>query len=648
MARNIFTLNNNPDKIGVYSEALVNGSDGDQTVLINSSASGVEITSTVERADFALNSADVSFSFNTSTFKIEVSHNGNVIAVVNNDSLDGTKLAFKDGSVNVKLDANTAGDNVLRITGKDAATQDIPLDGSSASLAAPVDDSVKSELGGGGSSPEPEPEVPTYDLGVATDVAKIPTDGSAYNLIGKVAEISGAKNTVISGATSITVKDDVTKLTAEDAATKAVLNLASSIVAEDKLELLALKDLSGLTNPKLVVTSAPRSGATVDLRDAVTVAEADGAQGKLDAFLARTDVDYTTHKQTQPTTLTIGKFAIKDDAIAVAKTDVNLLQRATEGVTVEDTVANIGKISADLFAEVDNVYVKDSLASIASANTKLLAEIQGKVGAAGEATFVATDTTEASVTLSDEFLTLFNGSTPEKTVDVSALVEKSTLNIALTGNFKLSTSNNPFGTTTTLKDKVAVNITGSDGVNEIDLTGFKNNTVIDGNGGADKITLGDGEDTLILGNGLNLPSKPNATLTSKADDTMTVTLTKFSTTDDGIQFSGALASFTSLETKAGKASSAEIDLTGMAGKVVYMSEEESAADFSNFSSGSSGFKGLKQNESAIIVVSTTSSSKIYYVEERDSSDGITFGKDIVVEIANSTDVKLTDTVFDIA
>ena len=577
--------------------------------------------------------------------KLEVIYNNSLIASIANNSASGTDLAFTDGKINVKAAQDDAGNLVFQLKGdSSAAPQNIPADGSQASLSIPLDSSSKSALADGGDTPV-DPTVTTIDLDKGES---IPTDGSPYNLIGSVESIGIAKTSEINGATNITVRDNVTKLTGEDAdsaAVKAVLNLADNIVVQDKLETLALADLSGLTNPKLVVTLAPRDGATVNLKEVVKVAAADGAQGKLDAFLARTDVDYTTFKQTKPTTLTLGTYSIEDDATAIGAAKADLLAKA-ETVAVNDTMGNIANLSSGIFADIDSFTVKDTLASITGASLDLINQI-GVAGstpaAADKGTFIATDTTAASATLSTEFINTFNAS-QGKTIDLSSLTDKGTLSITLEGKADTSTgavTGVEFDTSTNtpvfanLNSNVAVTITGSEGVDTITLTSFKNGVRIEGNGGKDEITLGDGNDTVVLGSGVDLPTKVAATSTTSANNTLSITISEFTTGKDKLTFSGELASFTSV-VEGSLSTSAATDLGAMAGKVAFFGSASSTT-FSSYTT-SGGFNGLEKNESAIVVLSSTSGSKIYYVEERDGKPGITMeasgAGDIVVEIAN--------------
>ena len=579
--------------------------------------------------------------------KLEVIYNNSLIASIANNSASGTDLAFTDGKINVKAAQDDAGNLVFQLKGdSSAAPQNIPADGSQASLSIPLDSSSKSALADGGDTPEP-PTVTTVDL---DKDESIPTDGSPYNLIGSVESIGIAKTSEINGATNITVRDNVTKLTGEDAdsaAVKAVLNLADNIVVQDKLETLALADLSGLTNPKLVVTLAPRDGATVNLKEVVKVAAADGAQGKLDAFLARTDVDYTTFKQTKPTTLTLGTYSIEDDATAIGAAKADLLAKA-ETVAVNDTMGNIANLSSGIFADIDSFTVKDTLASITGASLDLIKQI-GVAGdtpaAADKGTFIATDTTAASAKLSTEFITAFDASAG-KTIDLSSLTDKGTLSITLEGKADASTgavTGVAFDTSTNtpvfanLNSNVAVTITGSEGVDTITLTDFKNGVRIEGNGGRDVITLGAGNDTVVLGSGVDLPTKVAATSTTSANNTLSIKISEFTTGKDKLTFSGELASFTSVVDGKTLSTSAVTDLGAMAGKVAFFSASDTA--FTSYTADTAtGFKGLEKNESAIVVLSSSSGSKIYYVEERDGKDGITMeakgAGDIVVEIAN--------------
>ena len=630
MARNTITLQNPNDKIGVYSEALVNGSDGDQTVLINSSASGVEITSTVERADFALNSADVSFSFNTSTFKIEVSHNGNVIAVVNNDSLDGTNLAFKDGSVNVKLDANTAGDNVLRITGKDAATQDIPLDGSQASLSAPVDTSVRSELGGNGGGGEEPSETPTYDL--ATEEAKIDTaiaNGTPYNLKGDAASIKAAPYAQVQNATKITLQDDLIDLLKSDGT---LTDNAKAALAIDKVTAVqhALKrDFRTAKTVTYVIDATSTSRVSLDT---ATVAQATGAKEQINTFLADTTITKKMSDDSKVPTEFTGTVDIKeiaDTAANIAKAAESVLKAATT-VTVEDDIAgvqaNLKVLDNTLVKAVD---IEDTLANIADVPTAIFDKLTALT-----TSWTATDTESVTLAYNAAF---FNDSTardpyaPKLAINFDSLAKDATVTLDAS-KVADTTKVGESGKSIDLND-LFVFIDENAATHKVDFTGSKqadvitahnNGGTIDGNGGKDEITLGDGKDTVVLGNGWELP------VTAGEDETNMVTVASFVSGTDKIDLQGVLAGYTKgtgitdLNTPA-----------SIANGKVYVSSVTSKGTLAN-----DNFTGLAKGESAIVAMTegTGKTTTIYYIEGADGDLAISTTADIVVKLGTITDI----------
>ena len=434
--------------------------------------------------------------------------------------------------------------------------------------------------------------------------------GGDYILADDVDALAGATQNVINGAKSTTVVDSVTKLTADTMTTKAVLALADNVTVEDTLQALALNTLPDFGKAtKLVVTDAPKTGATVPL-GTITVAEASGAQAKIDAFLARTDVDYTTYKVTKPTTLTAGSYSIEDTATAVKDADVNVLADAVK-VSVADSMANISALASGTFAEVDSFTVKDTLANITGTSDALVDQIL-KVGG----TLTATDTAAATATFTNTLLnTLQPASGTKTTIDLSSLTaNNATLTIELDGDAKTETTlnfkdNNPFAN---LGKKVALEITGSEGKDVISLEGLKNGATIDGGLGADTITLGDGVDTVVLGTGITKA-------TDYGTDSANVdTIKSFATgaTGDKLDFDGLLADFGKEDYVNASLAAAEGGGNKLAGGeiAVIASEADNAAAltalFASDAADANKLLALATGKDAIIITKT---GKVWYV-----------------------------------
>ena len=620
MARkNTFTLLNDGDIIDLRPntttkdvQTTVNGSDLTQTVYIHAGVSGVDLTATMERADFAFKASDVSFRMNPEG-KLEVIYNNSLIASIANNSASGTDLAFTDGKINVKAAQDDAGNLVFQLKGdSSAAPQNIPADGSQASLSIPLDSSSKSALADGGDTPKP-PTVTTIDLDKGES---IPTDGSPYNLIGKVEKLAELTTAQVNGATNITAKDDVDMLTSDSAIIKAVLALATNITVEDAVENLALADLSGLANPKLVVKSVPTDGK-VTLTEPVKVDYVDSANEKLEAFLARTDVDYTTYKLEKPESLTLGDYSITDTAAAIAAAPAKVLAGAIpDGVTVEDTMSGwAANLAVADNANVDNLTVADSLTHILSGG-KLV--VDGLIN--NSATFIADDTPTNGVVSA-------NASVLESFVNKEITFENNddVQTVELTATKAVGTASSSLDLGKIFNDEVSakINFTGSIAK---DVVTADAGSTINGGGGQDEITLvASSSETVVLGSDAWNPAIVKSG--SINEDNM-VEIKTFGT-EDKIDFGGIFADFTK-GTKVSQAFSTTS--TASLTKNTFSFVEDTGTDVQDFKDGT--FKLASQGDAAIIAIKGASNTaNIYYIQELGTDGVINKTNDIVIKLA---------------
>ena len=619
MPRNSFTLNNNLDKLGVFGPATINGSDGDQTALIFGSATDVVLTATMERADFALASSDVTFSYNPASLQIEVRQGTNLIASIANNAVSGTNLAFTDGGVNVKLGSNAAGDLVLQVQGDaGSAPQEIALDGSVHPLEVPADSTITSEVGGGDTPTPPTPTVTEVDL---DNGGTIPADGSAYILVGAVATINGQTYTDIKNATSIVVKDTADNLIADDGT---VAPAASALIADakvtevrvsDSLAELALTPIPDFgKTTKLVVTGTVPADGTINLPagDALTVAGVTGAQAQLDAFLARTDVTWP-EGVTPPTALSLGTYAIADTAANVAAADTAVLTGATS-VAIDDTVAGIKAATIGSLSGITNlsIEVSDTLANLGSLTSTELTVIKG---ADSSAKFIATDKGDATthaVSADASALAGFQGneiSFEDATITTVNLTASKALGTADTA-FEVDKLFDSANTLTT------INVTGSTSADNI--TASSKGGIIDGNGGADTITLGSGVDTVVLGTGVDL----------EGDSSVFTTVKTFTSTSDKIAFATSDTFLKSLDlTKAadvtggvsGSENAVALTMNTVnveAGTNVGTSVTDVAGVRALFvaSGAQGGYEFLAEGAECILVLETSSATNIWYLK----------------------------------
>ena len=512
-----------------------------------------------------------------------------------------------------------------------------------------IDASQKSE-NAGGVNPDP---TPTEEGITVEDAAKGLADGTYkggdYILEDSVTNLNGATYAVVNGAKSITVADTVKNLKADDAAN--ALALASSVSVEDALKNLALNDPFdfGGKPTTLVVTSAPVSNSTVKLGE-VTVAEASGAQAKLDAFLLKGEADGVIYADgvKKPEALRAGDYSIVDNATNLIGADGTLL--VGHSVTVQDAMANIAQIPTATFASVSTVQVSDTLANITQADSSLISQIAAKSGS----TFVVTDTTEATAFLGSDFGGTYTGGGNKPTIDLKNLTgDNATLTIQLEGTDKLDfdTANaSPF---TNLSSKVALTIVGSDDVDTITLQGttaqLSNDTRIDGGLGADIIALGKGADTVVLGTDITNREGQQygsgATGTANADSISNFNVSATASGGiDKIEFADFLDGFDKGDFMKLGSASGGISGDGFNGKIIVLS------DTANFTAVSELFKDIGEGNNMIIVATettnTTDSTKIWYVADT-ATDGKIEANEIhlVATLNGVTGTALTDANF---
>ena len=615
----MFILSQN-GKVGVYGIGdRVIGSAGTEKALIMDGATNTIVDNTVEEIHLQNNIENLSFAVDENTNTVSIM-NGNSVVASFAANETGIKLFTANGMSVIKMSLDDQGNASFTAdngtTGSTPVT--LPTNGSALPTEA-IDTNAKSE-NAGGTTPTP----PVTEEGILVEVAAAGLangtyKGGDYILDDNVAHLNDATYAVINGAKSITVADTVKNLKADDAAN--ALALASNVSVEDGLKNLALNDPFdfGGKPTTLLVTSAPVSNSKLNLGD-VTVAEASGAQAKIDAFIARTDVTYADGVK-KPTSVTVSDYNIVDDATNLNAGDAVVIAQANK-VTVEDTVANIATISTATFADVDAVNVSDSLLNISQANEKLVDEIAGKKFDGKDAySFVATDTTEATMFFGGNF-----GGSNEPTIDVSKLTgDKASMTIMLDADesnaitpMKLDLkTENPFGTT--LSSKVDLNIVGSKYADEITLTDIKNDTVIDGGLGNDVITLGDGADTVVLGTGITKAGDYGSGLSGDASvsavnkDSITgFNIKETASGIDKIDFADFLEGFDNSDYMTLASASDGISGSGFNGKIVKINESLASADFVKLFATAGVGEG---DDMIIIAADSTTNINIWYVAD---------------------------------
>ena len=388
MPKNVFTLRNDGDKIGVYAnEALVNGSTGTQTVVIGPDAATVTLSATMERADVAFASSALTFRVNPDTLLLEVWRGDTIMAAFVNNPETGTVLACTDGGVTAQLVENAAGDVVFQVRAG-SEVQELSLDGSRAPLAIAPDASLASEMAP--PTPAPEPPSPKDTLTVqeaweGLDAGTL-TPGE-FTVMDTAAHLRDAPYVVIACAGGVVLRDSVDALVRADgtptSTATAALDMAGSVVVADSLSSLLVSELPDFGKPTTLLVTGKLSDS-VTLTN-VTVAVAADAQNQLDAFLARTDVFFEAGDK--PERLTIASYSLRDSVANITRADSALLNGA-EGITLADDMAAVSGTPLSLLGRASAVEVEDSLANIAAARVST-SFLQALVDA--NASFTATD-----------------------------------------------------------------------------------------------------------------------------------------------------------------------------------------------------------------------------------------------------------------
>ena len=641
----MFILSQN-GKVGVYGNGdRVYGSGGTEKAIIMNGAENVVVENTVEEIHVANNMAQLTFRVDTNTNEVSVVSGSTVLAKFAPEAA-GIKLFTATGMSVIKSVVDTAtGEISFTADNGSASATPVPLPTNGSALPSDAIDTNAKSDNAGGTTPTP-PVTPTEEgitvAAAAAGLANGTYKGGDYILDDSVSALNGATYAVVNGAKSITVADTVKNLKADDAAN--ALALASNVSVEDGLKNLALNDPFdfGGKPTTLVVTSAPVSNSTVKLGD-VTVAEAAGAQAKLDAFLAKTTGVTYADGVKKPEALKAGEYNIVDNATNVIGADVEVLAMASK-VSVADTVANIAKISTATFAEVDAVTVNDSLANITQANVKLLSEIVGKGD--GNFSFAASDTTTATAFLSDSVLSIFSSTSSSiPKLDLSNLTgDKASLTIMLedddaTSGTKISfkdANNNPFEN---LSSKVTLNIVGTDGEDTItlkDTSGITNPTRIDGGLGKDTITLSDGADIVVLGTDF---TKAGDFTKDNADSIVSFN-TDGASALDKLEFADFLAGFDSGDFMTIASGEGVISGAGFNGKIIGVSKSVATNEVSKLFSDATVGEG---DDMIVITTSTGTGASVWYVADTNADGGIAASEiNLVATLAGITDAaKLT-------
>ena len=529
MARNTVRLNNPNDINAIYGNpnvsdgTLVFGADGFQKIVLKSNPLNVTVDNSMERVDFSdFNLAELTFKPEGTS--ILVLNGSNTIAQISVNMNDGTQIACKNGGLTISYD-NIDNPTAFVLKGADdASAKSLPF-GSQESFIPdssfnPNNTLIAEE---GGNTP-PTPSVTVVDVdGTYT----IPSTGD-YQIIGSVEKINAAGYQAVKGATSVTVRDTVDNLLADDGT---VAPTAQTLIADDKVTEVRVQDtLANLIfekmpdfgkTTKLQLTEALPTDGKINLTapdEALTVQGKTEADALIKAFAARTDVlDVTdtdgTKLVTMPENLALGSYAIADTAAAISgATDTSIFTTANgcTGVTIEDTVAGIKAASLGSLSAIDNLNIEiaDTLANLGTLTETQLSIIKS---ADASPTFTATDkATDGVVTADASGLANFNTTNGQ-----IAFEDTTVTTVNLTASKALSSfSADTAFTTEALATLTAINITGSTDADTI--TASSKGGVIDGNGGADTITLGGaGADTVVLGSGVNLKeSSGTVTLSS--------------------------------------------------------------------------------------------------------------------------------------
>ena len=607
MARNTFMLNNDGDSIAlVKGDYYVNGGAGAQQLLINSGVTGIEIAGGMERVDFAYNSSDLAFKVNG--LQIQILNGSNVIATIStNDAAGGTELAFKNGGLKISLDSSDPQNPAFSLTGANGSSQSIPLtqtNNVSLDKSFILNSSLTSNVGGNAGGGD-EPTEPTgITVQEYKDHVAAGTLPDSYNLVDEAKSLAGASYAAVTGAKSITLKDDVTDLTskANADAVKTATGMATNVVVEDSLNNLLGATLPDFGKPTTLLVNKIDS-TNISLSD-VTIEKAAGAQAELDAFLARTDVAYKKGLE-KPGSLNLSTVTIKDTAanIIAAADDATLKTVLADAdfITVGDTMKGISSVALSFVDMVNAIAVEDTLANFVAAKpTKTLLKTLAGAGT----TFTATDApddnsavtvdiaglmgfnavTNASISFANAGVTTLNltsstalgkdsaftldtanffasfGGTVNFTAssqadDVSIASAFDTIDlgagddtIALGAAAVVNTVNLGEGANTltiTSGAKLSA-VNGGSGKDTITLTNLAStdSVTVNGKGGADTITLSDANETVVLGDGVDL-TKSSGSVTSATESSATLissfTASATGAIKDKIAFTGDLA-----------------------------------------------------------------------------------------------------------
>ena len=423
-------------------------------------------------------------------------------------------------------------------------------------LPADAIDASQTSENAGGVNPDPTPTVKEFSIAEYTAAVAAGNLPDAYALNDTAANLAGATYAAVTGASSITLEDNLTDLFKADgtlsAAATTAAGLATKVVVADSLNNLLSVTLptggiggkptsllvTGKVNPKVVL-------------DDISVAKAATAQADLDAFLARTDVAYDADSGAKkPDALTLSSYSITDSAAAIAAANADAAQKAlltaADEVNISDTMAGISAVPVDTFNLISlgkaagRITVADSLANFSDANPSVTI-LKALVGAG--ATFDVTDTGDvADVDIAG--LLNFKPVSGQTGTGAKIVLDADVTSVSLTAEaMKEAASGNTLDVKLddmfdTASFTGTINLTGSNFADTI--TASKVGGIIDGNGGADKITLGDATDTVVLGTVLDKAS-------AKGDNSANVAeIVNFGTadgSDDIIDFGGDLNGF---------------------------------------------------------------------------------------------------------
>ena len=508
MANNTFTLLNDGDIIDVRPntttkdvQTTVNGSDGKQTVYIHAGVSGVDLTATMERADFSFKASDVSFRMNPEG-KLEVIYNNSLIASIANNSASGTDLAFTDGKINVKAAQDDAGNLVFQLKGdSSAAPQNIPADGSQASLSIPLDSSSKSALADGGDTPVDPTEniltVAQYNAHLAAGT--LPAD---YTLEDSLQNL-GTLGYSITKALKVAIKDDIENVVSGGELTSAAKNLAtldtlSGVTLQGGVKALMEAELPAEITAKTVKYVVDEQVPTaLTLNDITVAAAVAGPQKQVNDFLAGDNVSFVAPAAKPTEAVKVSSYTVRDDAENIAKAaegEGKAALLAAKDVTMADTMQNVATKANQVALDVTTkLTVQDTLKGFADAGSlisdTLLNQIVTTVGAAN-VSFTATDKADKDVVKADVSALLdfaesnavikLEDAANVKTIELStteALVGEKGASLALDA-----------AKIFTIPSSAKVNLTASD---------QDDNLII--NGSFDTINLGAGDDDIVLG-----------------------------------------------------------------------------------------------------------------------------------------------------